>query len=138
MKIDIKVILILALLGLTLLFGLYWFWNQDKSSKKEINRLKKEYKILEDQKKLINDEILVWKNKTDSLIKIDTKLKSEIAKQEILIKKAELEAQKSKANLDKMRKDLIETRRRIEEVRNNPPNRTGNDLLESLKNKTKK
>jgi len=37
-----------------------------------------------------------------------------------------------------MRKELEETRKKIEEIKNNPPNRTGDALLESLKNKTKR
>jgi hypothetical protein len=40
--------------------------------------------------------------------------------------------------LDKMRKEMEETKNQITELRKNPPNRTGDDLLNSLKMKTLK
>lgn len=137
MKLDIKSILILILLGLTLLFGFKWFWSGDKASKERVKQLEAQFKELEAQKKAVDLEIITWRAKSDSLRQLDIKLQSEITKQELLTKKAELEANKSKANLDKMRQDLAETQHKIEEIKNNPPNRTGDALLESLKNKTK-
>ena len=92
---------------------------------------------LENQKKAVDLEIATWKEKSDSLKKLDIKLQAELAKQEAQTRKAEIEANKSKANLDKLRGDLAETQHKIEEIKNHPPNRTGDALLESLKNKTK-
>lgn len=137
MKLDIKSILILVFLGISIFFGLKWFWSGDSASKERVKQLEKEYKLLEDQKKAVDLEIVAWKAKSDSLKKLDLKLQSEIAKQELLTKKAEADAQKSKANLDKIRQDLAETQHKIDEIKNHPPNRTGDDLLQSLKNKTK-
>lgn len=137
MKLDIKSILILALLGISLFFGLNWFWSGDKSSKERVKQLEKEFKDLECKKQEVDKEIHLWRLKSDSLKSLDEKLQKELAKQELLTKKAEQEAQKSRANLEKMRNDLAETRKKIEDVKNNPPNRTGDALLESLKNKTK-
>jgi hypothetical protein len=37
-----------------------------------------------------------------------------------------------------MKKDLEQTKQKIEEFKKNPPNRTGDDLLNSIKNKTQK
>ena len=82
-------------------------------------------------------EITTWRAKSDSLRQLDIKLQAEINKQEALTKKAEAEANKSKANLNKLKNDLAETQHKIEEIKNHPPNRTGDALLESLKNKTK-
>lgn len=137
MKLDIRSILILILLGLTLLFGFKWFLSGDKASKERVKQLEQQFKELEAQKKAVDLEINDWRCKSDSLRQLDIKLQAEVAKQESLTKKAELEATKSKANLDKMRRELAETQRKIEEIKNNPPNRTGDALLESLKNKTK-
>lgn len=137
MKLDIKSILILILLGLTLIFGLKWFWSGDDASKQRVKELEKQFTELESQKKALDLEINSWRAKSDSLKKLDLKLQSELAKQEALTKKAEADAQKSKANLDKIRHDLEETKHKIEEIKNHPPNRTGDALLESLKNKTK-
>ena len=137
MKLDIKSILILILLGFTLLFGFKWFFSGDKASKERVKQLEQQFKELEAQKKVVDLEIITWRAKSDSLKQLDVKLQAEIAKQELLTKKAEAEANRSKANLDKMRHDLAETQRKIEEIKNHPPNRTGDALLESLKNKTK-
>jgi len=137
MKLDIKSILILILLGLTLLFGFKWFFSGDKSSKERVKQLEQQFKELEAQKKAVDLEIITWRAKSDSLRQLDIKLQSEITKQEALTKKAEVEANKSKANLDKLRHDLAETQHKIDEIKNHPPNRTGDALLESLKNKTK-
>jgi hypothetical protein len=137
MKLDIKSILILVLLGLTLLFGFKWFFSGDKASKERVKQLEQEFKQLESQKKLVDLEIATWIAKSDSLKKIDVKLQAELAKQEAETKKAEIDANKSKANLDKLRKEMEETQHKIDEFKKNPPNRTGDALLESLKNKTK-
>ena len=53
------------------------------------------------------------------------------------VKIAEADASKSKANLNKLRAELEKTKKSIDDLKNNPTNRTGDDLLESLKNKTK-
>jgi predicted nucleic acid-binding Zn-ribbon protein len=137
MKLDIKSILILVLLGLTLLFGFKWFFSGDNASKERVKQLEQEFKDLENQKKTVDLEITSWRAKSDSLKQLDIKLQAELVKQEAQTKKAEIEANRSRANLDKLRGDLAETQRKIEEIKNNPPNRTGDALLESLKNKTK-
>jgi len=137
MKLDIKTIFIILLLGLTLLFGFKWFLSGDKASKERVKQLEQEFKDLENQKKLVDLEITTWRAKSDSLRQLDVKLQAELVRQEAETKKAEIEAQKSKANLDKLRRDIAETQQKIEDFKNNPPNRTGDALLESLKNKTK-
>ena len=43
MKLDIKSILILILLGLTLLFGFKWFFSGDKASKERVKQFGKDY-----------------------------------------------------------------------------------------------
>lgn len=137
MKLDIKSILILVLLGFTLLFGFRWFLSGDKASKERVKQLEQQFKELESQKKLVDLEINSWICKSDSLKKLDIKLQAELVKQEAQTKKAEIEANKSKSSLDKLKKDIAETQQKIENLKNNPPNRTGDALLESLKNKTK-
>ena len=42
MKLDIKSILILILLGLTLLFGFKWFFSGDKASKERVKQLEQQ------------------------------------------------------------------------------------------------
>lgn len=137
MKLDIKSILILVLLTLSLFFGLKWFWSGDNASKERVKQLEKEFKELESKKKLVDLEIVAWRASYDSLKVLDEKLQVEIAKQEAITKKAEQEAKNSRANLERMKKELADTRQKIDDIKSNPPNRTGDALLESLKNKTK-
>ena len=136
-QLDIKSILILILLGLTILFGFKWFFSGDKASKERVKQLEQEFKDLENQKKSVDLEINSWRAKSDSLRQLDVKLQAELTRQEAQTKKAEIEANKSKANLDKLKHDLEETQHKIDEFKKNSPNRTGDALLESLKNKTK-
>ena len=96
MKLDIKSILILILLGLTILFGFKWFFSGDKVSKERVKQLEQQFKDLENQKKVVDLEINSWRAKSDSLRQLDIKLQAELTKQEAQTKKAEIEANKSK------------------------------------------
>jgi chromosome segregation ATPase len=136
-KLDIKSIIIIALLGFCLFFGYSWLFNDNSGYKEKVKQLEKEYKELEKNKKAVDIDIKVIREKYDSLDVIDKKLKSDIIKLESEIKKAETEASKSKTKFLELKKELSVTRQKIEDFKKNPPNRTGDALLESLKNKTK-
>lgn len=137
MKIDFKNILIISLLGLVLFFGYSWFFGDKSDYKEKVKQLEAEYKALEKEKNLVDSQIIKIKEKYDSLDVIDKKLQNDISKLESDIKKAELEAKNSKNKLLELKGELSETRKKIEEFKSNPPNRTGDALLESIKNKTK-
>jgi hypothetical protein len=137
MKFDIKNTIILILLIVSILFGYKWFIESDSGSKERVKQLEKEFTELENKKKLTDLEINKWKSKFDTLQKEGDILKQENIKLEAETKKAEQEASKSKSNLDKLRLEMIETKNKIEKLKNNPIKRTGDDLLNSIKNKTK-
>ena len=59
MKLDIKSIIILVLLAVSLIFGLMWFWKSDDVAKNNIKQLKNEMKELEAQKVIIEKNIEV-------------------------------------------------------------------------------
>lgn len=136
-KLDFKTILIIILLSLTIFFGLKWYFQRDNGSKERINQLEQKVEQLEKQKKEIDKQLLVWKNKFDSLVVENKKLEKDLYLQSEKTRIAELNANKSMQSLNKMRILIEESRKKIEELKNNPPNRTGDILLESLKNKTK-
>jgi hypothetical protein len=46
-------------------------------------------------------------------------------------------AEKSKQELNRLRKSIDENRKKLQHIKDNPPNRTGDDLLNSLKTKIK-
>jgi peptidoglycan hydrolase CwlO-like protein len=138
MKLDIKSILILVLLGFSLFFGYSWYFRSDIGYKEKLKQLEIRNKVIEHQKDSIK-EILVKKEiEFIKLKKSESILELEIESLKIDILNAKRNANKSKAELDKIMKSLAETRRKIEDLKKNPPNRTGNDLINSIKIKTKK
>ena len=137
MKYDIKTIIILVLLGFTIILGYKWYFSGDDVSKEKVKQLERENKKLESDKKNSDIEINKWKVKFTDLDITDKKLKLEVSKSIKDAKDALIKANKSKLDLDNLQKRLNETRRKIEEFEKNPPNRTGDALLESIKNRTK-
>ena len=137
MKLDIKSIIILVLLAVSLIFGLMWFWKSDDVAKNNIKQLKNEMKELEAQKVIIEKNIEVWHFKFDSLEIISNDLYNKNLKLEQMVLKAEENARKSKVELIKVKSRVDIKKGKIEEFKRNPSDRTGDDLLNSIKNKTK-
>ena len=96
-----------------------------------------EFNELEEKKKASDARIKYWETHFAALQAKSDSLKAEIDALERKTKVAEAEAKKSKARFEELSKELAKTRHNIEEFKKNPPNRTGDLLLESLKNKTK-
>lgn len=134
---DIKSILILFFLVISLFFGYKWFYGGNAESKKRIKELEKEYRDLEKQKKENEKSILFWKNRFDSLQVEGNRLQEELELLEKKTQEAEANAEKSKSTLDRLRKELAETREKIDSIKKDPPVKSEEDLLQSLKNKTK-
>ena len=138
MKVDIKKILILALIIFSIISGYKWFIGGDNVSKERVKQLDEEFKKLEIKKDSLTKSINKWKAKFDSLSVRDEELSKINAKLEIDVKKAESDANTSKVNLDKLKGDISNTKNKIEDLKKNPTKRTGDDLLNSIKNKTMK
>lgn len=137
MKLDFKSILILILLGLTLIFGYKWYFTDNSDYKNQIKELKEKYQLLENEKKENNLIIQKYKIELDSIMVQDSLNVIKISELESKVFEAEKQAEKSKKKFNELQKKLEETRKRIEEFKKTPPNRTGDDLLNSIKNKTK-
>jgi Tfp pilus assembly protein PilO len=137
MKYDIKTIIILVLLGFTIILGYKWYFSGDDASKDRVKQLEIENRKLESDKRKSDIEIAKWKVKFTDLDITDKKLTLEVSKSIKDAKEALIKANISKLDLDNLQKGLNETRRKIEEFEKNPPNRTGDALLESIKNRTK-
>lgn len=133
-KLDIKSILILFLLGFCILFFSLWFL-KGTGYKKEFKQLEKEYKQL--------------KHTRDSLNTLNIKLKSDfnntqkdIDKRNKIISDIEKELKKTKADLDdaniqivRNKKDLEEVKGKIDKLKKQPIKREGEELINSLKQK---
>jgi peptidoglycan hydrolase CwlO-like protein len=137
MKLDIKSILIVILLGFTLIFGYKWYFGNNNEYKDKLNQLQDRYDEIEKEKKESNKRLEDNAFVIDSLLFVDSLNNQKIALLEFNVREAEDKANESAGKLSKVQKELADTRKKIKEFKNNPPNRTGDDLLNSIKNKTK-
>lgn len=135
---DFKSILIFILLTLLMGVAYNWYFKADKDYKNQVKMLRDEnIKIKNTRDSLstnilnLEKEFIVIKDREDSL-------NNRIKILDIQIADARNKANKSKAELDALRIELLETNKKIKELRNNPPNRTGEDLIKSIKNKTQR
>lgn len=135
---DFKSILIFILLTLLMGVAYNWYFKADKDYKNQVKMLRDEnIKIKNTRDSLstnilnLEKEFIVIKDREDSL-------NNRIKILDIQISDARNKANKSKAELDALRIELLETNKKIKELRNNPPNRTGEDLINSIKNKTQR
>jgi chromosome segregation ATPase len=133
---NIKDILIIVLLGLALIFAWTTFFGGDSLYKHKVKELEADNKRLQEERKTIDAKILVIQARFDSLSVEDKKLQGVIASKDAEIEINKKSAARSKSELDAMRKDLEKTRKQIEQAKKNPPNREGQDLINSLKIKT--
>lgn len=137
MKYDIKMIIIIVLLLTSVLFGLSWYLSGDDVSKERVKQLEKDYKKLEEEKKLIDKNILYWKEKFNMSDLKDKKLQLEIDKIKSDVKLAKDNANKSKKELDIIRSNSKKIIEEIEEIKRNPKVLTDDELLKELTKKTR-
>lgn len=135
-NLDIKTILILVLLIISLFFGYKWYFSGNNSQKDEINKLEANLVELQNKLKLADNEILNWENKYNILHTYDIKLESQYAELKKQTEKAEIDAEKAKADLNVIKKEIEITKNKINELKKNQANRNCEDLIISIKNKT--
>lgn len=139
MKLDFNKILILFLLISTIGFGLTWYFRGFSESKERVKQLEKDYKILEAEKKVAEEKIVAWQEIYRLKDIEDKRLIIEVnnAKKEVIIARAM--AAKFELELSNIKGDMAQTRREIEELKNNPKVLTDEELLKDLlKNTTPK
>ena len=137
MKNELKNILVSVLPCMTLIFAYSWVFDDDGAEEK-VNAMKRELEELSLKKKESDRIIDSLGIEADRLKSQEQRFKSDISRLESEIRDAISRANLSAKNLDRIKKELAETRRKIEEFKKNPPNRTGDDLINSIKIKTKK
>lgn len=140
MNLDAKSILIIILLIASLFLGYRWYFDNSSNSdyKKQVNKLREENKKLKmgrDSLSLninkLEDDFKKIKESEDSLL-----VSIEISRNKIIELKKSVNA--SSNELGRLRKEVYEINKKIEEFNDNPPNRLGDDLINSIKNKTKR
>lgn len=136
LKLDIKSILILVLLGFSIVFFALWYFKGDdtKSRIKELENINKNIEIQRDSLKNVN-----------KVLKVDfDNRQKDIEERDNQIKSIELELSKTKKDLvvangkvKEKEKELADTKKKIEELKKNPIKRDDDDLIKSLKDKLK-
>jgi len=134
---DIKNWIIFILLGLTLIFGYITLTKDDSDYKRKVEILKEDNTRLLNENSKIDGRIDSLRVEYINLQKKDSLLNIEISKRDIQIANALASSKKSKEELEKIKANIAETQRKIKELKANPFKRTGDDLLNSLKLKTK-
>jgi uncharacterized coiled-coil DUF342 family protein len=135
---DFKTIFIFVLLTLLMSVGYNWYFKADKEYKNQVNSLKEENKKIENSRDSLSNNILSLEKEFDVIKKREDSLLIKIDILDNEISDSKKKANKSKAELEALRLELLETNKKIKELRNNPPNRTGEDLINSIKNKTQR
>ena len=134
---EIKSLVFLILLSVGVFFGYKWYLKNDNASEDRIKKLESDYTRLQTVKDSSDTKIAEWHSKFDSIRGEAIILKTQVeqlSKQTIV---AEAAAAKSKAELDAAKSYAESLRANIDKLEKNPANRTGLDLIQSLKNKLK-
>lgn len=135
---DPRNIIIAILLIGVFVFAAVVFYGGDSAYKKRVKELQSENATLQAQRDSIDLVISGLEKDYKKLLLKEAALLADIAKRDAEIAQAKAAANRSKAELDRLKKDLAKTRKEIKEREVNPANRTGDDLLNSLKLKTQK
>lgn len=135
-KLDIKSIVILILLGFSIIFFGMWFF-KGSGTKSEIKKLQDEIKSIElvrDSLKGANTKLSIAFNDLGQII-IERDKKIAQIESDLVRTKQDLTVANIKVSQNQ--KALAETKKKIEELRKNPINREDDALINSLKEKLK-
>lgn len=135
-KVDFKNIFIGVLLTLLIFISYNWYFKGDSDYKNQLNLLRDENKILQKTRDSLSLNILNLEFEFENLKRTEDSLlfKIELLDDELIIYKKRVS--KTRKELDSLRNNLIETNKKIEDFKKTPPNRTGDALINSIKNKT--
>ena len=136
-NINTKDIVIIVLLLGCLVFGYRSFFSSDNLYKYKVEELRKQNDSLLNEKSIIDERLKNLSMEFDSLKIIEENLIEEINQRDIDIERSKNKADRSRKELDKYRKEMEESKKKIEWMKENPANRTGDDLINSLKSKVK-
>jgi peptidoglycan hydrolase CwlO-like protein len=136
LKLDLKSVLVLVLLGFCILFFSMWFL-KGTEYKKEFKLLDKKYERLQHIRDSLVDANSRLKSDFDNIQTVVDQRNKKITKIESDLKKTKYELSKANSELSENKHDLEETKKKIEKLKKEPIKREGDDLLNSLKEKLK-
>ena len=129
---DFKKIVIIFLLVSTIGFGLTWYFGGFDASKQRVKQLEEEYKKLEKEKEAAEAKIAIWQDIYNKKDAEDKKLAIEVGTAKANAQRAKEDAEKAKKDLSRLQGGMAQTRKEIEDLRNNPKVLTDDELLEDL------
>jgi hypothetical protein len=135
-KLNIKDIALLVFATLAIFFFITNVFTSN-SNRKQIKQLRQENKSIEAERKKLFIENVKLKTEADALIQSINDYQKDIDSINVLLTKNKIELQNALGRLKKGKEQLERTRKEIEKLENNPIKRTGNELLNSIKEKTK-
>lgn len=118
-------------------YTVYTNWGSS-DYKKELEDLHKENSRLKSERESLDKSIDSLQHNFAILKTEEAKLNSLIAEKDREIAKDLAAAKRSQAELSSLKTQIAQTRKEIARIKSNPPNRTGEDLLNSLKIKTER
>ena len=135
-NLDIKSWLILILLASTvLLFSMLFL--KGSGSKDEINSLQNDIKKIQKERDSLANARIILQNEFINLKKQDSIKSIKILKNDSAISAVQSKLQQTQSDFNLVKKNLATAQQKLQDVMKSPANRTGDDLLNSLKNKSK-
>lgn len=131
-----KNIAIISVLLLVSLFLSTHFFLKNRSSEDIIEKLEMERSILAAERDSLDAASDSIHREYERLTELDAKMSEEIRKKDLAIQELKNKSSNSQLNLEKNQKEMKETQEKINDLKKNPANRTGEDLLRSLREKT--
>jgi uncharacterized coiled-coil DUF342 family protein len=114
------------------------FMYTSSSNRKQIKELKKENKEIQNRRNILEIEILKLKSEESKYILNIDKYNQKIDSLSNLITIKDSEIESAKKRLRNSQKEMEKTKQEIKKLKKTPIKRTGNELLNSIKEKTSK
>lgn len=132
---DVAIFILIAAL---LLMGWFTFFKGDNSYKRRVRELQQENKVLVQQRQSLEERIARREAAFDSLTQVESKTRSTLLRAEAESDVLRARVGIARTELASARKLAAQAQERIQNLKRRPANRTGQELLNSLKLKTQK
>jgi septal ring factor EnvC (AmiA/AmiB activator) len=133
---DIKSIMIVVLFVISGIFFTQWYFGGENHRKERID-LQKQNKELQKQKEDLSKDFDRLRKKFEKDSTDLEKIKIEIKYLDIKLKDKDAQIYKANKDLKDFKAGISKTKAEIQDLKDNPIKRTGDNLLESIKEKTK-
>lgn len=135
-NLDIKSIMIVVLFVIAGIFFTQWYFGGE-SHRKERKELEKKNKELQTQKESLAKDFNTLQKKFEKDSTELVKIQAEIKVLDGKIKDKDAQIDKANKDLRDFKAGMSKTKAEIKDLKEHPIKRTGNSLLESIKEKTK-